>query len=167
MNWATAILLLVFFGAGVPIFLGALVSAFRTLRIRSRASHAEGVIVEAKQGERMRADLERARAEGRKVYELKRPYSSRRAPTEMIWTLTIDFEDATGAKHQATIDAGTRKTPYEVGERVPIWYDPWEPSAIRMDSFAELWGGPLLIGAFGAALVVVGLLLWSGAIPAP
>ena len=164
MNWALAILLLVFLGAGVPIFLGALVSALRTLRIRWRASHAEGVIVEAKQGERKRAALERHRAEGRKVWEVKRPYNVHRT-TELIWTLTIEFEDATGVKQQGTIQAGTRKKPYKVGERVPIWYDPKQPSAIRMDSFAELWGGPLLMGVFGAAFLVIGLLLWSGAIP--
>ena len=163
MNWALPILLLVFFGAGVPIFLAALVHALRTHRILRKGSHAEGIIVEAEQGKKGRVDRERQRAEGYKVFVVKRPYDVHPA-TAFIWTLTIEFEDATGARQQGTIDAGAGKIPYEVGQRVPIWYDPKQPSAIRIDSFTELWGGPLLIGVLGASFIVFGLLLWSGAI---
>lgn len=163
--WLLAILLLVFFGAGIPIFLGALISAQRTLRIVWSGSRAEGVIVEAEQGKAVRTAVERRRAEGRKVVKLTQPYASR--PTRYIWTLTIEFEDATGTRRQGTIDSGTRKRPYDVGDRVPIWYVPGEPSAIRINSFAELWGGPLLIGVFGALLLVFGfgMLVRSGFIP--
>ncbi|MFP6859554.1 MAG: DUF3592 domain-containing protein [Roseibacillus sp.] len=165
MNWALPILLLVFFGAGVPIFLAALVHALRTHRILRKGLHAEGVIVEAEQGKKGRVDRERLRAEGYKVFVLKRPSGSGALPTKLIWTLTIEFEDATDARQQGTIDAGAGKIPYEVGQRVPIWYNPKQPSAIRIDSFTELWGGPLLIGVFGASFIVMGLLLWSGVIP--
>ncbi|MCH8048249.1 MAG: DUF3592 domain-containing protein [Planctomycetes bacterium] len=165
MNWALPILLLVFLGAGVPIFLGTLVHVFRTHRILRKGAHAEGIIVEAEQGKKGRVDRERLRAKGYKVFVLNQPTDWGGGTVKFIWTLTIEFEDATGARQQGTIDAGAGKIPYEVGQRVSIWYDPKQPSAIRIDSFAELWGGPLLVGVFGASFIVMGLLLWSGAIP--
>ena len=166
MNWTLTILLLVFFGAGIPIFLATLVHAFRTHRILRKGAHAEGIIVEAEQGKKGRVERERLRAKGYKVFVLNQPTDwGGRTAVKFIWTLTIEFEDATGARQQGTTDAGAGKWTYEVGQRVPIWYDPKQPSAIRIDSFGELWGGPLLVGVFGASFIVMGLLLWSGVIP--
>ncbi len=166
MNWAFAILLLVFLGGGGVLFLGATTLALRTLRFRQRASRALGVIIEAKQGEWKRAAIERHRSEGRKVSEIRRdPVASDPPAPESLWSVTVEFEDAAGAKRQGTTEAGSGRTSHKVGDRLPILYDPERPSVIRMDSFGGLWGGPLLIGILGAAFLIVGLLLWSGAIP--
>lgn len=91
-----------------------------------------------------------ARVEVKTVTELRQSAFTV-TPTKHIWTLMIAF-----------YDAGTRKKPYEAGERISIWFDPDEPSTIRIDSFAEMWGWPLLLGLFGATFVLFGLLLASG-----
>jgi hypothetical protein len=45
---------------------------------------------------------------------------------------------------------------YQVGEQVPLLYDPADPSSCRTDSFFEAWGLALLFATPGAALAYVG-----------
>ena len=119
-----------------------------------RAERAEGVIVEAR---------------------LTKPVGC--GDTSDVWTLTIEYEDATGVKQQGFVDvARARSLPlrpgqavarpvlvigpreYEVGDRVPIRYDPDRPSFVVIDSFAGTWLGLLAVDVIAVVFVV--LLVW-------
>ncbi len=47
---------------------------------------------------------------------------------------------------------------FDVGERVPVLYDPADPSRIRLNYFMELWGFPLIFGGVGAVMVFVSMI---------
>src|SRR2546425_4336344 len=164
--------LLVFLGVGAVLCLGAFALALKTHRFRQRAARAVGTIIESKRGG-IGAAVEREREKGRKILDLDPVATSYPGATEISWTITVAFDDATGARRQGTTEVARRfglsftqlhwrrlskrfgRRFYEVGDQVPILYDPESPSVIRIDSFMEQWFGPLVLGALGAGFLVM------------
>jgi hypothetical protein len=95
------------------------------------------------------------------------------------WTLTIEYADHTGTRRRASVDVvrnpyrslrnrsgcpaartwlviGTRD--YDVGDRVPIRYDPDNPAFVVINTFAGAWLG--LFALDGAVLGLVAILVW-------
>jgi hypothetical protein len=50
-------------------------------------------------------------------------------------------------------------SPYRVGERIDVFYDPADPSGALIDAFGERWFLPLLFGGFGAVFLIVGAVM--------
>lgn len=88
------------------------------------------------------------------------------------WALTIEYDDHTGTKHRACVNAsrnpyrslkggprpgrcwlviGTHD--YDVGDRVPIRYDPADPAFVVIDTFVGTW-----LGLFALDSLVLGFL---------
>src|SRR5438128_2282944 len=118
----TSLANVIFLGAGALLSLGAVALATREVRFRQRAARAIGVI--------------------RERYVESGPDSD--GGTRAAVTVTVEFQDGTGAKRQATspVVTGTslnwRRSPgsevkrfgppdYAVGDAVPILYDPERP----------------------------------------
>ncbi len=51
---------------------------------------------------------------------------------------------------------GVRPSPFSVGQRVAVAYDPADPSRARIDSPWTNWFLPVLLGVFGLACVAAG-----------
>lgn len=49
----------------------------------------------------------------------------------------------------------SRSEPYNVGDKVPLLYDPANPKSARIDSFASLWAVPVTLAGIGALLLAV------------
>lgn len=147
--------------AGAFFVVAGLLCTTRLLLFLRRAERAEGVVVEAR---------------------LTRPAGC--GDTCDVWTLTVEYEDATGVKRQGLIDVararplslrpgqvvarpvlviGSRE--YEVGDRVPVRYDPRCPSFVVIGSVTETWAGLLVVDA--VAVVFVALLVWLACSAAP
>jgi hypothetical protein len=63
--------------------------------------------------------------------------------------------------HEYTIcsDTGTDPPGFKKGQSVGIFYNPDNPADARIDTFAQLWLAPLVLGALGVLFCLVGVLL--------
>jgi hypothetical protein len=107
----------------------------------------------------MGAAVERRRQEGKKFLT----ESPAAEPGEHeTWIITVEFEDAAGAMRQGTAEVSKPRgrQVHEVGDQVPILYDPARPWDLRLPTFLN-WFGPLVVGALGTVFLTVGLLLWG------
>jgi hypothetical protein len=147
---------LIFVAVGGLFAALGLTAAVKGVRFRRRAARTAGVIVESKS--RREVWAERARKEGQKLLT-ELPAGG---PGESeLWTITVEFADAAGTTRRATTEVSKAdgRQVYQVGDQQPILYDPERPWEIQTDA-AWNWVGPLVVGVFGSAFVVVGLLLW-------
>ena len=109
---------------GVAMLVGGLVLGATRLAFRARSHTAEGVV-------------SGLAAEESKSTRMGRAETSRSYHPEVRWT------DAAGREHRFIGGIGDSIPQYSVGERVRIRYDPSQPQAARIDTFWELWLGPL------------------------
>lgn len=68
------------------------------------------------------------------------------------------FNDASGITHTQLCSVSSSGYSYEVGEKVPVLYDPARPVHSNIDSFTAIWLFPLLVvgvSLFTGSLLVV------------
>jgi len=100
--------------------------------------------------------VERAREEGKTILT---ELPDREPGESEPWVITVDFEDSMGARRQgyAEVHSSSGQRRYEVGDRLPVFYDPTRPADLRLRTFWN-WAAPIGVGLFGTVFVVVGLL---------
>jgi len=85
----------------------------------------------------------------------------------------VRFVTAKGEPVEFTSSIGSNPAGFDIGEHVTILYDPSDPQDARIDSFVQLWFGPLFAGVFGLVLATAGgvvsivFLRWSRRPPGP
>lgn len=68
----------------------------------------------------------------------------------------VEFRTGRGERVRVEGKISSSPSPYKVGERIGVFYDPADPSEAVIDSFIERWFLPLLFGGFGAVFILVG-----------
>lgn len=80
----------------------------------------------------------------------------------------FEFDDASGVRHRIVSATASNPPAFEVSERVRVLYQPGHPEGARIDSFLELWLGPLIFLVLGTAFSGfgggVGWFLWREAL---
>jgi hypothetical protein len=71
----------------------------------------------------------------------------------------VEFATAEGRSVQFADQVGGSPPSHEVGETVPVKYDPREPENARIATGFRLWFGPGLIGFLGLGFLVPGLIV--------
>lgn len=69
---------------------------------------------------------------------------------------TVEFRTRTGERIRVEGKISVSPSPYEVGERIGVFYDPADPAAALIDAFAERWFIALLLGGFAVVFLLVG-----------
>ncbi|HWM90937.1 MAG TPA: DUF3592 domain-containing protein [Thermoanaerobaculia bacterium] len=68
----------------------------------------------------------------------------------------FEFRTAGGALHRAESLMGSGFRGFEIGEILPIRYDPRDPSRAEVDSYAVLWGLAQLRTGYGVFFLLMG-----------
>lgn len=68
----------------------------------------------------------------------------------------LEFRTAGGQRVRIEGKISASPSPYKIGERVFVFYDPAEPGDALIDAFIERWFLPLLFGGFGTVFLLVG-----------
>jgi uncharacterized protein DUF3592 len=83
--------------------------------------------------------------------------------------VTVDFEDHAGTRRQVTtpvitggISFGRSGRNYEIGDQVPIVYDPQRPTELRINTFLNTWLGPIVVITMGLIFVTASVLILTG-----
>jgi len=94
------------------------------------------------------------RVEARVIDHVRDRHSDEKSAHHFV----AEFADAEGrdVEFVSTESSKTMQTRFPAGSNVALLYLPGEPEKARRASFFGLWGWPLLAGAFGVFLVVVG-----------
>jgi len=71
----------------------------------------------------------------------------------------ISFRDSSGVNATGVGSVGSNPPDYEVGDVVDVLYIPGE-STVYVDTFWDVWMGPIIALVLGSAFVLVGLLVW-------
>ena len=79
------------------------------------------------------------------------------APEDGVPTIVFTTPDGRRIRIVGTVSASP--SPYEVGERITVFYDPEDPYRFVIDSFVERWFLPLLFGGLGVVLGIAGIAL--------
>ena len=66
------------------------------------------------------------------------------------------FVTPAGEAVEFTGSVGSSPAAFEVGEAVAVLYDPADPQDARIDSFFQLWFGPLILGFLGLVFTAIG-----------
>lgn len=69
----------------------------------------------------------------------------------------VEFRTREGQRIRIEGGISASPTPYRVGERIGVFYDPADPSEALIDSFLERWFLSLLFGGFATVFTLVGL----------
>lgn len=69
---------------------------------------------------------------------------------------TVEFRTKDGRRMLVEGAISASPTPYEVGERIGVFYDPANPTGALIDSFLERWFLPLIFGGFATIFTLVG-----------
>ncbi len=75
----------------------------------------------------------------------------------------VEFRTGDGRQVRIVGNISASPSPYRVGERIGIFYDPANPTDALIDSFIERWFLPLMFGGFATVLSLVGGLMAFGA----
>ena len=65
----------------------------------------------------------------------------------------VSWKDGHGVPHRITNAVASSPPAYDVGEHVEVIYQPNDPENARIDSFAESWLLPLVLGVFGTVFL--------------
>lgn len=68
----------------------------------------------------------------------------------------LEFRTRRGEPIRIEGKISSSPSPYDVGERVSVFYDPADPADALIDTFIERWFLPLLFGGFGTVFLLVG-----------
>jgi hypothetical protein len=123
---------------GVVLLAAAVVLALTTRNFLASAARAEGTVIDLRE----ETDLKNGR-------------------THTFWKPVVEFTTADGRRLSFQDNTGSSPPAYEVGERVPVAYDPDNPSHARLatsETYLASWilgGLGLLFTAFGVGLFVV------------
>ncbi|WP_020579635.1 DUF3592 domain-containing protein [Actinopolymorpha alba] len=112
-----------------------------TLRFTASAEHADGRIVSVQPETTVRRDSD----------------GTRRHTTS--WYPTVEFETAKGESLSFQTSVGREQGAYEVGETLPVAYDPSDPRDARIATFGALYVLPIVFGGLGVVLTPVGAVL--------
>lgn len=124
-------------GLGLLLMLSAAAWGGHSDRFRRNATRAAGAVI---------------RIEARSFRDSKRR-------TSVSYSPVVRFRAADGREVEFT-GLGSNPPGYREGDPVTVLYDPARPSGARIESFRELWLGPLSFAAFGLLFTGAGLLLW-------
>jgi hypothetical protein len=69
----------------------------------------------------------------------------------------VEFRTRDGQRLRVEGSISASPTPYRVGERIGVFYDPANPSDALIDSFIERWFLTLLLGGFATVFTAIGL----------
>lgn len=76
----------------------------------------------------------------------------------------VQFATAEGRAVQFTDQIGGSPPSHDVGETVPVKYDPSDPGHARIATGFRLWFGPGLIGILGVGFLVPGVIVLVAAL---
>jgi hypothetical protein len=71
----------------------------------------------------------------------------------------VAFTDADGKRHSFQHEVGSNPPAFEVGESVPVRYDPDDPERAKIAKALSLWTEPVLVAAIGTGLLLAGLVV--------
>jgi len=71
----------------------------------------------------------------------------------------FSFRDGQGKEQVIHSSSGSFPPAYEVGDTVPVLYNPNDPSNAKIDSFFSIWGIPFITGIIGLVVLPAGLLI--------
>ena len=80
------------------------------------------------------------------VIEIERGTSSKRGST---YRPVFTFADASGATHTHRSSMGAPRNFFAPDEKVTVVYDAADPDNAKIDSYQQIWLGPLVLGGFG------------------
>ena len=75
-----------------------------------------------------------------------------------VFTPVVACSDRSGVRHQARMGVSSSSPDLDVGDTVPVLYDPADPEDARIDSFLLLWLGPLIFWLLGVGSLAMTLL---------
>jgi len=79
----------------------------------------------------------------------------------------FSFIDRSGTSHTVRARLGSSHPRYEVGDAVEVLYPADDPDQARLNNFLMVWMWPIVFAGTGLILMIVGVLLWHGAVTAP
>jgi len=115
----------VFVGIGSVVAICGLIWSGKTAAFVSRASKASGTVI-----------------------EMERSTSSKGGS---MYSPVYTFADASGIIHTQHSSFASSSYTFEPGEKVIILYDSAAPTSSEIDTFGQVWLGPLLVTGFGMA----------------
>lgn len=79
----------------------------------------------------------------------------------------VKYQDSSGISRTLYGSTGSRPPTYFEGERVNVLYDPNDdqfPLNAKIDSFMQLWFGPICLSGLGSVFIIVQLCIWRSVI---
>jgi hypothetical protein len=114
-----------FVGIGSVVAIAGLIWLSKTATFVSKASKASGTVIQMD--------------------------SSRSSKGGTTYSPVFTFTDSSGIIHTQHSSIGSSSYTFEPGEKVTVLYDSAAPNNSEIDTFGQVWLGPLLVTGFGMA----------------
>jgi hypothetical protein len=73
-----------------------------------------------------------------------------------VYYPVLRYRTQQGATKEVVSSVGSTPPRYKEGDSVAVLYDPAKPEDVRIHSFLNVWVAPLVLGALGVILTLVG-----------
>ena len=85
--------------------------------------------------------------------------SSGNRSTSTNYRPVVNFTTSDGQDITFASSVASNPSPYEVGDKVTVLYNPLRPHDAKIKSFVQLWIGTLIVGGLGILFTLIGLLI--------
>jgi len=68
----------------------------------------------------------------------------------------VQFESHRGEIHEITSTSSSKPPAYDVGEKVIVYYESYDPEGGEISGFFSLWGVPTILGGIGSGFILIG-----------
>lgn len=75
---------------------------------------------------------------------------------DRVYYPVLRYRTQQGATKEVVSSVGSNPPRHKEGDSVVLLYDPANPDDVRIHSFLNVWVGPLVLGALGVILTLVG-----------
>lgn len=79
---------------------------------------------------------------------------------DRVYYPIIEFETATGERVSFKSNVSTTTPNDDIGNTVPVWYDPAAPGNAGLNTFLALWFSTIFLAIIGVVLAVLGFGAW-------
>lgn len=131
---------------GIGLLAAGIVTFFRQRQLLARSQIAQGTVVE----------LLTTRRSGE--YRVKRTSTGFTLEPKRLFRPVVRFTAPNGRDYEIRAPVASSPARLQIGDPVPIRYDPADPSTARIDSPLYLWFGAGMLVFFGFFAIGMGLL---------
>jgi hypothetical protein len=75
-----------------------------------------------------------------------------------LYSPQVTFTTPDGISHQYQSTNASNPPEFRINQKIPIYFNPQNANDVKIDTFFDIWGMPLLFGGLGGVFIIIGFI---------